>query len=101
MTSMLAIASPAVFDYSAVTMECVSEHNWNQDQENTYRSASPYFVGSKGNISWAGQTSTCRGWVRCLAACPQLRPTTANPENTSSSERSPRVPIIRACAVVE
>jgi len=45
-----------------VTMECVSEHNWNQDQENTYRSASPYFVGSKGNISWAGQTSTCRGW---------------------------------------
>ena len=60
MTSMSALASS--FDYSAVTMECVSEHNWNQDQENTYRSASPFFVGSKGNISWAGQTSTCRGW---------------------------------------
>jgi len=63
MTSMSAVGfQPSTFDYSAVTMECVSEHNWNQDQENSYRSASAFFVGSKGNISWDGQTSTCRGW---------------------------------------
>ena len=47
MTSMSAVGfQPGAFDYSAVTMECVSEHNWNQDQENTYRSASSFFVGA-------------------------------------------------------
>ena len=48
--------------YTGVTMECVSEFNWNQGQGGVFRSASPFFVGHGGNISWRGQTSRCRGW---------------------------------------
>ena len=45
-----------------ITMECVSEYNWNQGQGSEFRTASPFFVGKGGNISWNAQTNTCRGW---------------------------------------
>ena len=48
--------------YTDITMECVSEFNWNQGQGDVFRTASPHFVGKGGNISWDGHTSTCRGW---------------------------------------
>jgi hypothetical protein len=48
--------------YTDITMQCVSEFNWNQGQGSVFRTASPHFVGNGGNISWDGQTDTCRGW---------------------------------------
>ena len=38
----------ATADYTDVGVQCVSEFNWNQGQEYTYKSATGYFVGADG-----------------------------------------------------
>ena len=42
--SMSAFVAPAS-SYTDITMECVSEFNWNQGQGDVFRTASPHFVG--------------------------------------------------------
>lgn len=47
-------------DYTDVGMQCVSEFNWNQGQESTYKSATGYFVGAGGSIE-ASEVPDCGG----------------------------------------
>lgn len=46
----LAARMPTGGDITDVSMQCVSEFNWNQGQEATFKSATGYFVGMDGRL---------------------------------------------------
>lgn len=49
-------------DYENVTMQCVSEFNWNQGTETSYKSATGYFVSGGGNIATSSIPDCAGGW---------------------------------------
>ena len=49
MSQLVLVATPSS-DYTNVGMQCVSEFNWNQGQDATYKSATGYFVGAGGLV---------------------------------------------------
>ena len=50
--SLAHLPSPKTDTYTNVRMECVSEFNWNQLQETTFKSASGFFVANASDIVW-------------------------------------------------
>lgn len=65
-------------DYTDVGMQCVSEFNWNQGQDATYKSATGYFVGADGkfetsDIPDCGGSWTAEGDVLTLKGNKQPR----------------------------
>ena len=44
-------------------MQCVSEFNWNQGTESSYKSATGYFVSSGGNIVTSPIPDCFGGWT--------------------------------------
>eukprot|EP00315_Gephyrocapsa_oceanica_P058230 CAMPEP_0185483888 /NCGR_PEP_ID=MMETSP1366-20130426/8884_1 /TAXON_ID=38817 /ORGANISM="Gephyrocapsa oceanica, Strain RCC1303" /LENGTH=458 /DNA_ID=CAMNT_0028091885 /DNA_START=69 /DNA_END=1443 /DNA_ORIENTATION=- len=53
----------AVEDYMDVSMQCVSEFNWNQGQESTYKSATGYFVGAGGKLERSEVPDCAGSWT--------------------------------------
>lgn len=56
------ISPPASTTVDSVGMQCVSEFNWNQGEGDTYKSATGYFVGSRGNIVTNDVPDCAGGW---------------------------------------
>jgi len=54
---------PPTEDYTDVGVQCVSEFNWNQGQEATYKSASGYFVGTGGRIERSDLPDCAGSWT--------------------------------------
>jgi hypothetical protein len=50
-------------DYENAGMQCVSEFNWNQGTESSYKSATGYFVSSGGNIMTSPIPDCAGGWT--------------------------------------
>ena len=48
--------------YTEVGMQCVSEFNWNQGQDASYKSATKYFVGAHGSLA-ISDAPDCAGWT--------------------------------------
>ena len=49
-------------DYEGVGVQCVSEFNWNQGLQATYKSATGYFIGDSGNIETNQIPDCVGGW---------------------------------------
>jgi hypothetical protein len=49
-------------NYEDVGMQCVSEFNWNQGTQSTYKSATGYFVGDTGNRVDSAIPDCAGGW---------------------------------------
>jgi hypothetical protein len=57
-----ALKQREVGDYENVSMQCVSEFNWNQGTQASYKSATGYFVSNSGNIVTSQIPDCVGGW---------------------------------------